>query len=81
MDCKGNHKQNKRTTYRIGGNMYKGFDQRWINFQNTQIAHKAQYQKKTKNKNKQTIYIHIFFQGRHTDSKQAHEKMVKITNY
>ena len=52
-----------------------------INLQNTQIAHEAQYQKKTKNKNKQTIYIHIFFQGRHTDSKQAHEKMVKITNY
>ena len=41
--------------------MYKGFDQRWINFQNTQIAHKAQYQKKKQKTKISRLSTYTFF--------------------
>ena len=49
MHSKGNHKQDKKTTLRMGENIYKRSDQRGINHQNIQTAHAAQYQKKTNN--------------------------------
>ena len=46
---KGNHKQNEKTTYRMGENVCKQWNQQGINFQNIQTAHTTQYQKKTNN--------------------------------
>ena len=39
---KGNHKQNKMTTYRMGQNICKWFDWQGLNFQNIQTAHITQ---------------------------------------
>ena len=43
---KVNHKQNEKTTHRLGENICKLCDQKGLNFQNTQIAHTTQHQKK-----------------------------------
>ena len=42
---KVNHKQNEKTTHRMGENICKRSDQHGINLQNIQAAHAAQYQK------------------------------------
>ena len=48
---KGNHKQNEKTTYRLGENICKWCDWQSINFQDTQTAHTIQQQQQ---KQKQT---------------------------
>ena len=45
MHSKGNHKQNEKTTHRMGENICKQIDQQGINLQKIQTAHAAQYQK------------------------------------
>ena len=45
MHSKGNHQQNEKTTLRLGENICKESNQQWINLQNIQTAHAAQYQK------------------------------------
>ena len=45
MHSKGNHRQNKTTTYELEENICKWYDQQGINFQNIQMAYTAQYQK------------------------------------
>ena len=42
---KGNHKQDEKTTLRMGENICKWSNWQRINLQNTQAAHAAQYQK------------------------------------
>ena len=39
---KGNHKQNKKTTYGLRENICKWCDQKGFNFQNIQTAHTTQ---------------------------------------
>ena len=39
LHSKGNHKQNEKTTNRMGENNCKWYDQQRINFQNIQITH------------------------------------------
>ena len=51
LHSQGNHKQNKKTTYRLGENICKQCDQQGLNFQNIQTAHTTQYQKTTQSKN------------------------------
>ena len=46
LHSKGNHKQNKKTTHRIGENICKQCNWQGINLQSLQTAHMAQYQKK-----------------------------------
>ena len=46
LHIKGNHKQDKKTTLRMGENICKQSDKQGINLQNIQAAHAAQYQKK-----------------------------------
>ena len=46
MYSKENHKQNEKTTYRLGENINL-CDWQGIDFQNIQIAHKTQYHKQT----------------------------------
>ena len=45
MHSKGNDKQNKKTTFRIGENICKQSNQQGITLQNIQTAHATQYQK------------------------------------
>ena len=45
LHSKGNHKQDEKTTLRMGENICKGSNQQVINLQNIQTAHAAQYQK------------------------------------
>ena len=42
---KGNHKQDEKTTLRVGKNICKWSNGQRINLQNLQAAHAAQYQK------------------------------------
>ena len=50
---KGNHKQNKKTTYRLGENICKQCDQQELNFQNSQTAQTLNIKKKNSKKNGQ----------------------------
>ena len=63
LDNKRNHKQNKKTTHRMGENICKHSDLQDINLQNIKTGHKAQYQKKNPNnpilKNGKKISINI----------------------
>ena len=45
LHSKGNHQQNEKTTYKMGGNTCKQCDQQGVNIQNIQRAHTTQYQK------------------------------------
>ena len=45
LHYKVNHKQNKKTIFRMGENICKQSNQQGINFQNIQRAHAAHYQK------------------------------------
>ena len=48
LHSKGNHKQNKKTTLRMGENICKLSNWQGINHQNAQVAHAAWYEKKKK---------------------------------
>ena len=66
----------------MGENIRKWSDQQGINFQNTQKAHTAQYQKneepnqKMRRRQKQT-----FLQRRRRDGQKAHENILNIIHY
>ena len=45
LHSKGNHKQNEKTTHRMGENICKWCDRQGLNFQNIQTAHTTQCQK------------------------------------
>ena len=49
MHSKGNHKQDEKTTHRMGENICKQSNRQRICLQNIQTAHGAQYQKQTNN--------------------------------
>ena len=49
LHSKGNHKQNEKTTYRMGEYICKRSDRQGLNFQNIQTAHTTQQQQKTNN--------------------------------
>ena len=53
LHSKGNHKQDEKTTLKVGENICKWNNGQMINLQNIQAAHAAQYQKKqtTQSKN------------------------------
>ena len=72
---KGNHKHNEKTIYWLGENIFKGWYQQGIHFQNIQAV---QYLKKKEKQEEDSINISP---NRHTDSQQAHEKMLNIANY
>ena len=48
LHSKGNHKQDEKTTLRMGENICKRSNWQRINLQNTQAAHAAQYLKNKK---------------------------------
>ena len=49
LQSKGNHKQEEKTTLRMGENICKRINRQRINLQNIQTVHTAQYQKVTNN--------------------------------
>ena len=68
----------------MGENIHKQSNWQGINLQNIQTAYAAQYKKKKMPKNpiKKTSRSKLtFLQRRHTDGQEAHEKMLRITNY
>ena len=75
MHNKGNYKQDKKTTLRMGENNCRWSNWQRINLQNIKAAHAAQYQKnkqpnqKLGRRPKQTL-----LQRRYTDGQQKHEK-------
>jgi len=80
---KEDHKQNEKTTYGLGENTNL-CDWQGIDFQNIQIAHKTQHHKQTNKQPNQKMGRRpkqSFLQRRHTDSQQAHEKMLHVTNH
>ena len=48
LHSKGNHKQNEKTTHRMGENIYKQCDWQGLNFQNKQTVHITQQQQQKK---------------------------------
>ena len=84
MHSKGNHKQNEKTTLRMGENICKRRDHKGLIYKNLQTAHTALCQKKTPNNPNQKVgrrSKQTFLQRRHADGQQAHEKMLNIANY
>jgi len=57
LHSKGNHKQNEKTTYRMGENIYKWWNQQELNFQSTQTAHTTRKQNKYNKKPKPNNHI------------------------
>ena len=81
LHSKGNHKQNKKTTHRMGENTWKQCDRQGTNLQNIQTVHATQYQKtKQPNQKMGRRSKYIFLQRRHTDGQKAHEKILNIIN-
>ena len=53
LHSKGNHKQDEKTTLRMGEHICKWINGQRINLQNIQVAHAAQYQKNSPIKKEQ----------------------------
>ena len=53
LHSNGNHKQDEKTTLRMGENICKWFNGQGINLQNLQTSSVAQYQKQKQKKHKQ----------------------------
>ena len=68
LHSKGNHKQDKKTTLRMGENIWKWSNWQRINLQNLPAAHAAQYQKNKQPKPKMGRRPKsTFLQRRYTD--------------
>ena len=82
LHSKGNHKQNEKTTYRLGKNICKWCDQQGLNFQNKQAGHESQCQKKNtaQLKNGQNTWINIS-PKRHIEGHQLGGKIFHIANW
>ena len=82
LHSKGNQKENKKTTSRMGENIFKQCNGQGLNLQNIQATSTTQQQKnqsingKMGKRPEQT-----FLQGRYTDGQQTHEKMLNIAGY
>ena len=77
LHSKGNYKQDKKITFRMGENICKWSNWQRMNLQNMQAAQMTQYQK-TINQQMGGRPKQTFLQ-RHVDGQQIHEKMLNIT--
>ena len=71
VHSKGNHKENKRTTYRMGENICKWCNRWRLNLQNIQTAHRTQQQQQMQSKIRQKTETDI----PPKETQMAHEKM------
>ena len=76
LHSKGNHKGNKKTTYRMGENICTRCNRWRLNLQNIQTAHRTQQQQKTQSKISQKTETDI----PPKETQMAHEKMFNIAN-
>ena len=60
MHSKGNHQQNEKTTYGMGENICKQWDQQEVNIKNTQTVHKTPYQEHKQPNQKWAEDLNIF---------------------
>ena len=81
LHSKGKHKQDEKTTFRMGENICKRSNGQRINLQNIQAAHAAQYQKNKQPNPKMGRRSKQTFLQRYTDCQQTHEKMLNVTNH
>ena len=82
MHSKENHKQDEKTTLRMGENICKWSNWQKINLQNIQAAHAAQYEKNKEPNQKMDVRPkQTFPPRRYTDCQQTHERMLNITNH
>ena len=90
LHSKVNHKQNKKTALRMGENTCKWSNWKRINLQNIQTFHGTKYQNNKQSSQKMRSkwenlnlkkWEDLLLQRRQTDSQEAHEKMVNITDY
>ena len=78
----GKYKQGEKTTLKMEKIIANKQNWSKINLQNIQAPHTTQYQKsKQPNQKVGKGPKETFLQRRHTDGKQAHEKMFNITHY
>ena len=80
LKSKEDFKQGKKATLSMGENNSKGNNWQRINFQNIQYTIQNQKSEQS-NKKVGKIPKQTFFQRRHTDGSQTHEKMLNITHY
>ena len=81
MHSKGNCKENKKKTHRMGENICKWSNQQGNYVQNIEVARAVPYQKnKQPNKTMGGRSKYILPQRRHTESQETRENMFKITN-
>ena len=79
---KGNQKENKKTTYRMGENSFKRCNGQGLNLQNIQITYTTQQQKSQQLNGKMGQRPEqAFLQRTYTDGQQAHDKMLNIPGY
>ena len=74
MHNKGNYKQDKKTTLRMGENNCRWSNWQRINLQNIKAAHTAQYQKNKQPNQKLGRRPKQTFLQRYTEGQQKHEK-------
>ena len=78
---KGKHKQNEKTTHRLGENICKWCDWEGTSLQNLQIAHETYNQNTQPNQKMGRRLKQTFLQRRHTDGQEAHENVFNNPNY
>ena len=78
---KGNHEQNWRTAYELGENICKWCDKGLISKTYEQLTQLNNNNNKNPVKKWAKHLNRYFFQRRHTDGQQAHQKMLHMANY
>ena len=72
---------NKKTTLRVGENIYKWNSWQEINLQNIQTPHEIQYKNNQITQSKIGWKIQTDISPKKTDVQKVHKKILSLTNY